>query len=46
MFNFLKRSPKTAGAVATTETQGSEMNDQPVNDRIQSEINSWDVVFL
>ena len=46
MFNFLKRSPKTAGAVATTETQGSEMNDQPVNDRIQSEINSQDVVLF
>ena len=46
MFNFLKRSPKTAGATATTDTQGLEMNDQPVNDRIQSEINSQDVVLF
>ena len=46
MFNFLKRSQKTAVAAATTETKGSEMNDQPVNDRIQSEINSQDVVLF
>ena len=46
MFNFLKRSLKTAGATATTDTQGLEMNDQPVNDRIQAEINSQDVVLF
>ena len=46
MFNFLKRSPKTASATETTETQGSEMKDQPVDDRIQSEINSQDVVLF
>ena len=46
MFNFLKRSPKIVGATATTDTQGLEMNDQPVNDRIQAEINSQDVVLF
>ena len=46
MFNFLKRSPKKAGATVTTEIKGSGMNDQPVNDRIQSEINSQDVVLF
>ena len=46
MFNFLKRSPKTAGATATADTQGLEMNDQPVDDRIQAEINSQDVVLF
>ena len=46
MFNFLKRSLKTAGVTATTNTQGLEMNDQPVNDRIQAEINSQDVVLF
>ena len=46
MFNFLKRLLKTAGATATTDTQGLEMNDQPVNDRIQAEINSQDVVLF
>ena len=46
MFNFFKRSSKTVGANETTETQGSVMNDQPVNDRIQSEIDSQDVMLF
>ena len=46
MFNFFKRSSKAVGPKSETETQGSVMNDQPVNERIQSEIDSQDVMLF
>ncbi len=46
MFNFLKRYSKAVGSNSETETQGSVMNDQPVNERIQSEIDSQDVMLF
>jgi len=46
MFNFLKRYSKAVGSNSETERQGSVMNDQPVNERIQSEIDSQDVMLF
>ena len=46
MFKFLRRFSKKISETTMTETQGSVMNDQSTIERIQSEINSQDVVLF
>ena len=46
MFKFLRRFFKKISETTMTETQESEMNDQTTIERIQSEINSQDVVLF
>ena len=46
MFKFLRRFSKKISETTMTETQGPVMNDQSTIERIQSEINSQDVVLF
>ena len=46
MFKFFKRSPRIIADKAETLAKGSNMSDTPVNERIQTEINSQDVVLF
>mgnify|MGYP001322118221 CR=1 FL=1 len=46
MYNFFKRFLKTAVPKEETKAQGLVMNDQPINDRIQAEIDSQDVMLF
>ena len=46
MFSFFKRSPKIITDKAEILAKGSNMSDTSVNERIQTEINSQDVVLF